>query len=86
MNVRIPRLGSRGYMGKMAVWDKEDTARPEGPREPDPWEDFDGPQARDYIRGRYTRDPITGELTTDTPTRNFIRELVIILFTTLIIF
>ena len=86
MNVRIPRLGSRGYTGKRPVWDKEDPARPEGPREPDPWEEFDDPHACDYIMARYTRDPITGEWTMDTPTRNVIREMVIFLFTTLISF
>src|SRR3954469_11325171 len=79
MNDGIPRLGSRGYTGKRRVWDKEDASRPEGPQEPDPWEEFEDPLARDYIRAQYTRNLITGEWTTDTPTRNVIRELVFFL-------
>ena len=59
------------------MWEKEDAAHPEGPRQPDPWEEYDDPLARDYIRARYTRDLITGELVTDEPMRKFIRELVI---------
>ena len=66
MNIGIPRLGSHGYTGKRRVWDTEDAARLEGPQELDPWEEYDNPLARDYIRARYTRDPVTGEWTTDT--------------------
>ena len=86
MNVGVPSLGSRGYTGKRRVWDKEDASRPEGPWEPDPWEEFEDPLARDYFRARYTRDLVIGEWITDTPTLNVMKEIVHFLFTTLISF
>ena len=52
MNVGVPRLGSRGYTGKRPVWAKEDATRPEGPRQTDPWEEYEDPLTHDYIRAR----------------------------------
>ena len=45
-------LGSRGYLGKRPIWDKEDVER-EAAGLPDPFAKFTNPLERDFIRARY---------------------------------
>ena len=49
------RLGSRGYLGKRPIWDKEDAER-EAAGLPDPFAKFTNPLERDFIRARYKWD------------------------------
>src|SRR4051812_45443602 len=52
MNTGKHRLGSRGYIGKKPIWDKEDAER-EAAGIPDPLAEFTDPQEYDFIRARY---------------------------------
>ena len=49
------RLGSRGYLGKRPIWDKEDVEH-EAAGLPDPFAKFTNPLERDFIRARYKWD------------------------------
>ena len=49
------RLGSRGYLGKRPIWDKEDAER-EAAGLPDPFAKFTSPLECDFIRARYKWD------------------------------
>ena len=46
------RLGSRGYLGKRPIWDKED-AEHEAAGLPDPFMKFTNPLERVFITARY---------------------------------
>ena len=72
------RLGSRGYLGKRPIWDKEDAER-EAAGLPDPFAKFTNPLERDFIRARYKWDKEKKVFYTDQITRKLIRLLVIIL-------
>ena len=54
-NMRKHHLESRGYLGKMPIWDKEDAER-EATSLPDPFAKFTNPLERDFIRARYKWD------------------------------
>ena len=54
-NMGKHRLGSRGYLGKRPIWDKEDVER-EAAGLPDPFAKFTNPLERDFIRARYKWD------------------------------
>ena len=75
------RLGSRGYIGKRPIWDKEDAER-EAAGIPDPLAEFTDPQEYDFIRARYKWDPKKKVWSTDAPTRELMR-LLVIFFSTL---
>jgi len=72
------RLGSRGYLGKRPIWDKED-AECEAAGIPAPFAKFTNPLERDFIRARYKWDKEKKVFYTDQITRKLIRLLVIIL-------
>ena len=71
-------LGSRGYIGKRPIWDKEDVER-EAAGIPNLYVEFTSPQERDFIRARYKWDKEKKVWYTDPITRKLIRLLVIIL-------
>ena len=77
-NTGNQRLGSRGYLGKRPIWDKEDT-KCAAAGIPDPYAEFTDPQERDFIRARYKWDKEKKVWYTDQITRKLIRLLVIIL-------
>ena len=77
-NTRKHRLGSRGYLGKRPIWDKEDVER-EAAGILDPFTKFTNPLERDFIRARYKWDKENKVFYTDQNTRKLIRLLVIIL-------
>ena len=77
-NTRNQCLGSRGYLGKRPIWDKEDAKR-EAAGIPDPYAEFTDPQERDFIRARYKWDKEKKVWYTDPIMRKLIRLLVIIL-------
>ena len=54
-NTGNQRLGSRGYLGKRPIWDKEDAER-EAAGIPDPFTKFTHPLEHDFIRARYKWD------------------------------
>ena len=68
------RLGSRGYLGKRPIWDKEDVEH-EAAGLPDPFAKFTNPLERDFIRARYKWDKEKKVFYTE----EMIRLLVIIL-------
>ena len=78
-NTGSHRLGSRGYIGKRPIWDKEN-AEHEAAGIPDPLAEFTDPQERDFIRARYKWDPKNKVWSMDAPTRELMRLLVIIFF------
>ena len=62
-NLGNHNLGSRGYPGKQPIWDKEDALlRSEGKE--NPYDRFSDPQARGFIRARYHKEPVIGDLIT----------------------
>ena len=69
------RLGSRGYIGKRPIWEKEDAER-EAAGIPDPLAEFTDPQEYDFIRARYKWDSKKKVWSTDAPTRELMRLLV----------
>jgi hypothetical protein len=71
------RLRSHGYEGKRHVWAKED-AKHEKHGIPNPLAESTMPQERDFIRGRFKRDPVKKNFYTDPIMREFMRLLVII--------
>ena len=77
-NTGNQRLGSRGYIGKRPIWDKEDAER-EATGIPDPYAEFTDPQERDFIRARHKWDKEKKVWYTDPITRKLIRLLEIIL-------
>jgi hypothetical protein len=77
-NMGNHRLGSRGYTGKRPMWAKED-AEHERLGIPDPLAEFTDQQEHDFIRAQFSWDPKKKIFFTDTPTREFMRLLVIIL-------
>ena len=76
------RLGSRGYIGKRPIWEKENAER-EDAGILDPLAEFTDPQEHDFIRARYKWDPKNKVWSTDAPTRELMRLLVIMIFSTL---
>ena len=69
-------LGRRGYIGKRPIWDKED-AEHEAAGILDPLPELTDPQAYDFIRARYKWDSKKKVWSTDAPTRELMRLLVI---------
>ena len=78
-NTGSQRLGSRGYIGKREIWAKEDAER-EAVGIPDPLAEFTDPRERDFIRARYKWDSKNKVWSTDAPTRELMRLLVIMIF------
>ena len=66
------RLGSRGYIGKRPIWEKENAER-EAAGIPDPLAEFTDPQEHDFIRARYSWDPKEKVWSMDGPTRELMR-------------
>ena len=77
-NMGNHRLGSHGYTGKRPVWAKEDTEC-EHLGIPDPLAEFAEQQEHDFMRARFSWDPKKKIFFNDTPTREFMRLLVIVL-------
>ena len=75
-NIGSHKLGSRGYLGKQPVWDKQD-AEWARLNIKNPFEEFTDPQERAFIRARFGPDKETGVLVTDPKTENFVKKLVI---------
>ena len=69
------RLGSRGYIGKRPIWDKEDVER-EATGIPDPLAEFTDPQECDFIKARYKWDSKKKVWSTDVPMRELMKLLV----------
>jgi hypothetical protein len=64
LNVGNHHLGSSGYDGKEAIWEKEDAElRAQGKE--NPFNKFENRQAKNFIRARYCEDPKTKQLVTD---------------------
>ena len=67
-NIGTLNLGSRGYLGKKEKCAKEDAKYVEtGQR--NPWDYFQDPRERDWIRARYSWDEKKKEFVTDTKHR-----------------
>ena len=62
-NIGNHNLESRGYAGKEPIWAKEDAAIIADGK-PNPFDKFEDLLAKNFIRSRYRRDPITGEFYT----------------------
>ncbi|KAK1621179.1 hypothetical protein QYE76_026696 [Lolium multiflorum] len=64
LNIGNHNLGSRGYEGKEPYWAKEDEAYVNAGIE-NPWLKYKDPLERRFIRSRYHKKKLTGELVTD---------------------
>ncbi|KAK1629083.1 hypothetical protein QYE76_003398 [Lolium multiflorum] len=64
LNIGNHNLGSRGYEGKEPYWAKEDEAYVKAGIE-NPWLKYKDPLERRFIRSRYHKKKLTGELVTD---------------------
>ncbi|KAK1664339.1 hypothetical protein QYE76_052498 [Lolium multiflorum] len=64
LNIGNHNLGSRGYEGKEQYWEKEDEAYVNAGIE-NPWLKYKDPLERRFIRSRYHKKKLTGELVTD---------------------
>ncbi|KAK1602665.1 hypothetical protein QYE76_037218 [Lolium multiflorum] len=64
LNIGNHNLGSRGYEGKEPYWAKEDEAYVNVGIE-NPWLKYKDPLERRFIRSRYHKKKLTGELVTD---------------------
>ncbi|KAK1664268.1 hypothetical protein QYE76_052427 [Lolium multiflorum] len=64
LNIGNHNLGSRGYEGKEPYWAKEDEAYVNADIE-NPWLKYKDPLERRFIRSRYHKKKLTGELVTD---------------------
>ncbi|KAK1666298.1 hypothetical protein QYE76_054457 [Lolium multiflorum] len=64
LNIGNHNLGSRGYEGKEPYWAKEDEANINADIE-NPWLKYKDPLERRFIRSRYHKKKLTGELVTD---------------------
>ncbi|KAK1605587.1 hypothetical protein QYE76_029260 [Lolium multiflorum] len=64
LNIGNHNLGSRGYEGKEPYWAKEDEAYINAGIE-NPWLKYKDPLERRFIRSRYHKKKLTGELVTD---------------------
>ena len=78
-NIGNHHLGSGGYRGKQAIWDKED-AELERLGKDNPWLKITDLQLRQFVRARYYLDKETGEFITDDPEvkefeKNLVRNL-----------
>ena len=70
-NIAPHYLGSRGYSGKEPIWEREDTERVGT----NPYDVFEDPQARKFIRARYKKDPISGQLVTNAKVKDLEQKL-----------
>ena len=67
-------LGSRGFVGKKPVWDKQDAILA-SKGIPNHFEQFKDPLEYAYVRGRYHYDYKSGEFSTDHQMRRLEEEL-----------
>ena len=63
LNIGNHKLGNGGYRAKVPLWEKEDAERAEKGI-PDPLAQY-SPRTKNFIKARYTYDPVTNEYTTD---------------------
>jgi hypothetical protein len=63
-NIGHHRLGCRGYDSKKPKWDKEDQTYIEQGIE-NPYDMYEDPQFRAFVRSRYSKETETGKLVTD---------------------
>jgi hypothetical protein len=72
-NIGKHHLGSGGYRGKQAIWEKEDKEYIRLGKD-NPWYKITDVQTRNYVRSRYFLDWKTGEFVTNDPTVKAFQE------------
>jgi hypothetical protein len=75
LNLGVHRLGPGGYRVAEPKWDKEDAERA-AQGLPPLFKKFGDKHTDNYVRARYKRNPVTGELTTDPKVQELERLLV----------
>jgi hypothetical protein len=63
-NIGAHRLDRGGYRAAQTKWEKED-AELLAKGKPNPFDRFTDPQARNFVRARYRRDPKTDSFSSD---------------------